>query len=211
VSTLRDYARFGQMLLNEGELEGTRLLQPETVRLLARDWLNDFTTEKRKQPLWVWGTPGIGFSPLGQIGVAHPEAGSRRVVGSALHTVHWGGAGGSGYMFNWPHRVQVLTYTGCAFDTATQKALWRAAFGALRRGGARPLRSPRAPLAAAEAASETPVKKRPLGRSPEVMKRPLGRHGEAANEDSEDTPENSVKVAASGKRARPSPRSERKS
>uniref|UniRef100_A0A7S1AUZ2 Beta-lactamase-related domain-containing protein n=1 Tax=Noctiluca scintillans TaxID=2966 RepID=A0A7S1AUZ2_NOCSC len=145
VSTMGDYSKFCQMLLNRGEFEGVRLLRPETVDLLARDWLNDFSPEKRRHPLWVWGTPGIGFSPLGQIGVEHPKATSRRVVGSQLHTVHWGGAGGSGYMLNWPHQVVVLTYTGCTYDTATQKLMWRATFGALRRGGAKPSR-PLVPL-----------------------------------------------------------------
>jgi CubicO group peptidase (beta-lactamase class C family) len=37
VSTAADYARFAQMLLNGGELEGTRFLRPETVRAMTRD------------------------------------------------------------------------------------------------------------------------------------------------------------------------------
>merc|ERR1711920_1081770 len=138
VSTIRDYACFGQMLLNDGEFNGVRFLQPVTVGLLAQDWLNEFSVEKRRKPLWVWDTPGIGFSPLGQIGVDHPSACSRHAPGSQLHTVHWGGAGGSGYMLNWPHKLLVLTYTGVLKDTDTQKAMWRATFGALRRGGAKP-------------------------------------------------------------------------
>mmetsp|Transcript_81809 Transcript_81809/g.128840 ORF Transcript_81809/g.128840 Transcript_81809/m.128840 type:complete len:484 (-) Transcript_81809:246-1697(-) len=155
VSTMHDYTRFGQMLLNRGELGGVRLLQESTVMLLERDWLNDFSLERRRQPLWVWGTPGIGFSPLGQIGVSHPEA-TRHKVGSQLHTVHWGGAGGSGYMLNWPHRLLVLTYTGCVYDTATQKTMWRAAFGALRRGGVpKPLATP----TKTSASSKSPMKR----------------------------------------------------
>jgi CubicO group peptidase (beta-lactamase class C family) len=38
-STAADYARFAQMLLNGGELEGVRLLQPETVALMHRNAL----------------------------------------------------------------------------------------------------------------------------------------------------------------------------
>lgn len=144
VSCMRDYLRFGQMLLNGGHLDGFQLLRPETAGLLAKDWLNEFSTEKRKQPLWVWNTPGIGFSPLGQIGVDHPKATGRRGPGMQMHTVHWGGAGGSGYMFNWPHNLQVLTYTGCTYDTETQKALWRSSFTALRQGKAKPV-GPRCP------------------------------------------------------------------
>lgn len=54
-----------------------------------------------RQPLWIWNAPGIGFSPLGQLGV--PVEGAvaavpRQTAGARLGTVHWGGAGGSGYM-----------------------------------------------------------------------------------------------------------------
>lgn len=38
-STASDYLRFCQMLLSEGELDGVRLLQPETVRLMRRNQL----------------------------------------------------------------------------------------------------------------------------------------------------------------------------
>ncbi|CAE8631028.1 unnamed protein product, partial [Polarella glacialis] len=54
VSSLRDYARFSQMIVNGGEINGLRVLKPESVKLLARDWLNDFTLEKRRKPLFVW-------------------------------------------------------------------------------------------------------------------------------------------------------------
>jgi CubicO group peptidase (beta-lactamase class C family) len=36
-STVRDYYRFAQLLLNEGELDGVRLLSPRTVRLMVAD------------------------------------------------------------------------------------------------------------------------------------------------------------------------------
>ena len=39
VSTAMDYARFAQMLLNKGELEGKRLLKPETVTYITSDLL----------------------------------------------------------------------------------------------------------------------------------------------------------------------------
>lgn len=131
-SCLGDYARFGQMLLGGGELEGVRLLRPETVRLLAEDWLNGAGAEARDTPLWVWETPGLGFSPFGQVGVSHPDAPARRTASSHLNTVYWGGAGGSSYMLSWPHQLMVLTYTGCIYDTATQEAMWRAVFKSLR-------------------------------------------------------------------------------
>ena len=39
VSTAGDYARFAQMLLNGGELDGVQILKPETVALMTKDHL----------------------------------------------------------------------------------------------------------------------------------------------------------------------------
>jgi len=39
VSTMNDYTRFAQMMLNEGELDGTRLLKAETVQLMRTNVL----------------------------------------------------------------------------------------------------------------------------------------------------------------------------
>ncbi len=41
VGTVMDYLRFGQMLLNGGELDGVRVLRPETVELMCRNHLTD--------------------------------------------------------------------------------------------------------------------------------------------------------------------------
>jgi CubicO group peptidase (beta-lactamase class C family) len=41
VSTLDDYARFGQMLLNRGELDGARVVSPEAIALMSRNHLSD--------------------------------------------------------------------------------------------------------------------------------------------------------------------------
>ena len=40
-STATDYVRFAQMLLNDGELDGVRLLETETVQLMRQDHLSD--------------------------------------------------------------------------------------------------------------------------------------------------------------------------
>jgi len=44
VSTAQDYARFATMLLNEGELDGVRVLRPETVRLARSNLLPEAVT-----------------------------------------------------------------------------------------------------------------------------------------------------------------------
>jgi CubicO group peptidase (beta-lactamase class C family) len=50
VSTAADYARFLQMLLNGGELDGVRLLSPRTVALMTVNHIGD-----------RYGVPGRGF------------------------------------------------------------------------------------------------------------------------------------------------------
>ncbi|MGD0355835.1 MAG: serine hydrolase domain-containing protein [Dehalococcoidia bacterium] len=56
VSTAPDYARFAQMLLNGGQLDGVRLLKPETVALITSDQLGPLGD--RKDSMYV---PGKGY------------------------------------------------------------------------------------------------------------------------------------------------------
>ncbi|CAK0892917.1 unnamed protein product [Prorocentrum cordatum] len=140
VSSLSDYFRLGQMLLQEGSLDGVRVLRAETVQMLASDWLTREAGDRRAKD-WCWGRVGVGYCPLGQIGVPHPHAPPRHHPGSKVGTLHWGGAGGSFYILNWDHQLMVLGYTGVVYDQYAQNGMVRAVFGGLRRGGARPLRS----------------------------------------------------------------------
>ena len=89
VSTTADYARFAQMLLNGGELDGARILAPGTIRLMASNHLSDA----------VMGAPGALFSPARGVGfgldfavVTDPaRAGTLQGEG----TYSWGGAAGT--------------------------------------------------------------------------------------------------------------------
>ncbi|KQZ69618.1 serine hydrolase [Sphingopyxis sp. Root214] len=56
-STLDDYQRFARMLLNEGELDGARILRPSTVRLMATDQLDPAIKERA----WLPGKGAVGF------------------------------------------------------------------------------------------------------------------------------------------------------
>lgn len=51
-STLHDYNRFAHMLLNSGEVDGVRVLQPETVRLMGRQGSPDYPDP---DPGCAWG------------------------------------------------------------------------------------------------------------------------------------------------------------
>lgn len=49
-STADDYMRFARMLLNEGSLDGVRILKPSTVKLMATDQLDPRVTERSWLP-----------------------------------------------------------------------------------------------------------------------------------------------------------------
>jgi CubicO group peptidase (beta-lactamase class C family) len=78
VSTAPDYARFLQMLLNDGRLDGTRLLKPESVAAMTRNQIGElnglFTVHGDKF--------GFGFG-------IHSEKSNRH--GASIGTCSWGG------------------------------------------------------------------------------------------------------------------------
>ena len=61
VSSVDDYMKFARMLLGEGELGGTRVLQPATVRLMATDHLDPRITPAERSWLVGKGSGGFGF------------------------------------------------------------------------------------------------------------------------------------------------------
>lgn len=59
VTTVDDYMRFARMLLGEGALDGTRILRPATVRLMATDQLDPRIPDSDR--LWLPGKGNGGF------------------------------------------------------------------------------------------------------------------------------------------------------
>jgi CubicO group peptidase (beta-lactamase class C family) len=85
-STLDDYLKFARLLLNGGELDGVRLLRPETVANMASNHLTEAQRDMDFMGLPFWVSMGFG---LGLSVVMDPEA----------HKAM--GAGGKG-SFGWP-------------------------------------------------------------------------------------------------------------
>jgi CubicO group peptidase (beta-lactamase class C family) len=102
VSTTADYARFAQMLLNGGELDGKRILAPGTIRLMASNHLSDA----------VMTAPEASFSPAKGAGfgldfavVTDPaRAGTLQGEGS----YSWGGAAGTWFWIDPKNDLFVL-------------------------------------------------------------------------------------------------------
>lgn len=90
VSTAGDYARFLQMLLNGGELDGKRYLKPETVALMTSDQIGP-ETKIIHDPFYFPG-PGSGFGLGFAIRTAPPPN-----TTWPLGEYRWDGAGGSFY------------------------------------------------------------------------------------------------------------------
>jgi CubicO group peptidase (beta-lactamase class C family) len=84
VSTLGDYARFLQMLLNRGELDGARVLRPETVDRMTSNRIGALAI-----PDWGHGDRfGYGFGVVAQRGGA-PESVGTYSWGGLFYTYFW--------------------------------------------------------------------------------------------------------------------------
>ncbi len=83
LSTAPDYARFLQMMLNGGELDGVRILAPKTVELMTTDHLRDI-------PFQAGQGFGLGFAIVTDLG-ARGEPGSLCEYGwgGAYHSTYW--------------------------------------------------------------------------------------------------------------------------
>ena len=80
VSTVRDYLRFQQAMLNGGEIDGNRILAPNTVSLMLENHTGDL-------PLWLPG-PGMGFGLGYGVVVDRGAAATPLSEGAG----YWGGA-----------------------------------------------------------------------------------------------------------------------
>ena len=83
VSTAMDYARFLQMILNQGELDGNRILGRKTVELMSVNHLRDI-------PYNPGEGFGLGFSVLEDLGArGTPGSVGELGWGGAYHSTYW--------------------------------------------------------------------------------------------------------------------------
>jgi CubicO group peptidase (beta-lactamase class C family) len=83
LSTARDYMRFSQMLLNGGELDGTRLLSPKSIELMTMNHLGDIPMGFNRQGAGF----GLGFGLVLDPGLVGEV--------STAGEYNWGGAAGT--------------------------------------------------------------------------------------------------------------------
>ncbi|MFD3001725.1 serine hydrolase domain-containing protein [Pontibacter toksunensis] len=94
-STIHDYAVFLQMLLNNGEYNGRRLLSPTTVRLMTTNQIGEVMMGNNKF--------GLGF------GIATEKGAARLPVSEG--TYDWGGIFGTTYWVDPKEGIVALLYT----------------------------------------------------------------------------------------------------
>ena len=92
VSTARDYARFLQMILDRGEIDGVRILSPRSVDLMTSNQIPEIYSQSGRGF-------GLGFETVERMG-----ANGYYSVGS----FGWGGAYGSTYMVDPAERMIVV-------------------------------------------------------------------------------------------------------
>jgi CubicO group peptidase (beta-lactamase class C family) len=85
-STAEDYLQFSQMLLNGGMLNGERILEPQSVKLMGTNQVGDLFNGKQGRP-----AQGMGFGLLVEI-VQDAKAADRRVSDGSFG---WDGAFGT--------------------------------------------------------------------------------------------------------------------
>ena len=91
VSTAKDYARFCQMILNRGELDGARILSPVAVELMSTNVIPDSVLAVQNPYRLLPFNPAFGF------GLGFSVFNDPRRMGSVegRGTLAWGGMGGT--------------------------------------------------------------------------------------------------------------------
>jgi CubicO group peptidase (beta-lactamase class C family) len=104
VSTAADYMRFCQMLLNDGQYQGARLLKPETIRMMTTNQVDPDLLPLRigARPL-----PGLGYG----LGVSVVVQKTPWAPFVPLHEFGWAGAATTHFWISPQHQLATVALT----------------------------------------------------------------------------------------------------
>ena len=123
-STLDDYLRFARMLLNGGELDGARILQPETVRLMATNHLP--ATVRDSSFLTGKGQVGFGID----FAVRHSPPKSAAEMNGVVGEFFWDGAASTLFWVDPANQLTAVLFTQVIpFDSPLHKVFRDAVYG----------------------------------------------------------------------------------
>ena len=104
-STLDDYSRFTRMLLNGGELDGVRILQPSTVRMMSTNQLDPAVTQR----LWLdTDKGGMGFGMDFAVRIWPPKPGEKA---GELGEFFWDGAANTLFWVDPKNHLTAVLFT----------------------------------------------------------------------------------------------------
>jgi CubicO group peptidase (beta-lactamase class C family) len=126
-STTADYARLLQMMLNEGELDGVRLLSPATVRWAMSEQIGSLRGVAHPGDGYSWNL----FNPV------RTSAGGPAFPGS-VGDIFWGGITGPRYFLDPQQRLIGLLW----MLRPSERAAVHAEFRAMLYGALRPMQGP---------------------------------------------------------------------
>jgi len=95
-STIEDYAKFCQMLLNGGEFNGTRIISRKTIEMMTRNQIGDLQ-------IWNGDKFGYGFEIMG-------DEGLQGILGS-IGSYRWAGMYSTDYMIDPKEDIILLFFT----------------------------------------------------------------------------------------------------
>jgi CubicO group peptidase (beta-lactamase class C family) len=105
ISTLDDYMRFARMLQNGGELDGRRILKPETVKLMASDAMPSEVTDVS----WLPSKGSVGFG-IDFAVRTKPPANAQEASG-AVGEFFWDGAADTLFWVDPKHKITAVLFT----------------------------------------------------------------------------------------------------
>ena len=117
LSTAADYARFGQMLLNGGELDGVRVLGRKSVEIMTSSHIGDIS-------LATMMLPGFGFG----LGLGVYKGDSPYPIFRSKGTFGWGGAAGTFFFADPEEKLIAICFTQIFGAMATPDTYYQGDF-----------------------------------------------------------------------------------
>ena len=128
-STVDDYMKFAQMLVNEGSLGAIQILKPETVKLMATNHLSDTISQR----MWLPSKGSVGFGIDFAVRLREPATQSENhgIVGEFF----WDGAASTLFWIDPVNDIAaVLLVQVVPFDGALHKQFRDAVYGPYQPG-----------------------------------------------------------------------------
>ena len=126
-SNIDDYMRFARMLVNEGTLDSTTILKPETVKLMATNHLADSVTER----MWLPSKGQVGFGIGFAVRVTPPvdEKENMGIVGEFF----WDGAASTLFWVDPQNELTAVLFVQIfPFDGTVHKKFRDAVYGSFK-------------------------------------------------------------------------------